>query len=61
MSLKIDRFTDKLYDEFEQKLFRVFGYSIEDLKTVLDRPDTTEREGHDLEQELKKELGLVFN
>jgi len=44
---------DKIYHEFEQKLFRVFGYSIEDLKIVLDRPSTPEREGHDLDQELK--------
>ena len=47
------RFMNKIYNEFEQNLLRVFGYSIENLKTVLDRPDTEEREGHNLDQELK--------
>ena len=34
-------------------MFKVFGYSIEDLKTVLDRPNTPEREGHNLDQEFQ--------
>ena len=45
-------FIQHIYDDFEQKLQKVFGYTINDLKYVLDRPDTQEREGHDLELEL---------
>lgn len=48
-----NQFIENIYHDFEQKLFKVFGYSIEDLKTVLDRPDTPEQEGHNLDQELK--------
>ena len=47
-------FIEKIYHEFEQNLLKVFGYSFEDLKTVLDRRDTPEREGHDLEEILRK-------
>ena len=48
-----NKFIDNLYHVFEQKLFRVFGFGIEDLKKVLDRPDTPEREGHDLDAKLQ--------
>ena len=48
-----NKFIDNLYHEFEQKLFKVFGFGIEDLKKVLDRPDTPEQRGHDLDAELK--------
>ena len=44
-----NKFIDNLYHEFEQKLFKVFGFGIEDLKKVLDRADTDERRGHCLE------------
>ena len=48
-----NKFINNLYHEFEQKLFKVFGFGIEDLKNVLDRPDTPEQRGHDLDAELK--------
>lgn len=54
MPLEHDKFTNNLYHEFEQKLFRVFGFGIEDLKKVLDRPDTDERRGHCLETNFKE-------
>ena len=53
MQIENNKFIDNLYHEFEQKLFKVFGFGIEDLKKVLDRPDTPEREGHDLVAKLK--------
>ena len=53
MQIENNKFIDNLYHEFEQKLFKVFGFSIEDLKKVLDRPDTPEREGHDLDAKLQ--------
>ena len=49
-----NKFIDNLYHEFEQKLFKVFGFGIEDLKKVLDRSDTDERRGHCLEINFKE-------
>lgn len=54
MSINENHFIDKIYYEFEQKLYKVFGFGIEDLKKVLDRPDTPEKAGHDLDLELKE-------
>lgn len=45
-----NKFIDNLYHEFEQKLFKVFGFGIEDLEKVLDRADTDERPGHCLDR-----------
>ena len=54
MSTEENHFIDKIYYEFEQKLYKVFGFGIDELKKVLDRPETPERPGHDLELELKE-------
>ena len=49
-----DKFIDRLYQDFEQKLFKVFGFGFEDLKKVLDRADSNERSGHCLETDFKE-------
>lgn len=53
MPLEDNKFINNLYQEFEQKLHQVFGFGSEDLNSVLDRPDTPDRRGHDLVAELK--------
>ena len=52
MSIKENYFINKIYHEFEQRLYKVFGFGIEDLKKVLDRPKTPEKSGHYLDLEL---------
>ena len=54
MNTEENHFIDKIYYEFEQKLYKVFGFGIEELEKVLDRPETPERPGHDLGLELKE-------
>ena len=49
MPTEDNKFVDRLYQDFEQKLFKVFGFGIEDLKKVLDRADSNEQSGHCLE------------
>ena len=49
-----NKLIDNIYHEFEQKLFKVFGFGIEDLKKVLDRADTDEQRGHFLETNFKE-------
>ena len=48
-----NKFINNLYHEFEQKLFKVFGFGIEDLKKILDRAETDEGRGHCLETNFK--------
>ena len=43
MPLEDNKFIVNLYHEFEQKLFKVFSFGIEDLKKVLDRANADER------------------
>lgn len=47
-----NQFIRALFREFETNLDTVFGFSYSDLKTTLDRPDTPEREGYSVDQEL---------
>ena len=49
-----NKFIDTIYKDFEQKLYKVFGFGIEDLKKVLNRPEAPEQKGHDLDQELRE-------
>ena len=49
-----NKFVETIYHDFEQKLYKVFGFGIEDLKKVVNRPDTPEQKGHDLDQELRE-------
>ena len=49
-----NKFVDTIYQDFEQKLYKVFGFGIEDLKKIVNRPDTPEQKGHDLDQELQE-------
>ena len=49
-----NKFVDTIYQDFEQKLYKVFGFGIEDLKKIVNRPDTSEQKGHDLDQELQE-------
>lgn len=49
MPLDDNKFIENLYHDFEQKLFKVFGFGIEDLKKVLDRAEIAEQRGHCLE------------
>jgi len=44
-----NKFIDNLYHEFEQKLFKVFGFGINGLKQVLDSPPTATHPGHCLD------------
>lgn len=54
MTQKDNKFIENLYHDFEQKLFKVFGFGIEDLRKVLDRVDTAEQRGHCLETNFKE-------
>ena len=47
-------FIEHIYRDFEQKLYKVFGFGIEDLKKVINKPDTPEKDGRDLDQDLKR-------
>ena len=49
-----NKFIETIYDDFEQKLYKVFGFGIEDLKKVINKPSTPEREGRDLEQDFQR-------
>ena len=49
-----NKFIETIYDDFEQKLYKVFGFGIEDLKKVINKPNTPEREGRDLEQDFQR-------
>ena len=49
-----NKFLDTIYKEFEQKLYKVFGFGIEDLKKVINKPDTPERKGSDLDRDLEE-------
>ena len=56
-----NKFVDTIYQDFEQKLYKVFGFGIEDLKKIVNQPNTPEKEGRDLDQEFKEafEVGGV--
>ena len=54
MTSEDNAFIDNIYRDFEQKLYKVFGFGIEDLKKVVNKPDRTEKKGHDLDQELRE-------
>ena len=54
MTPEDNAFIDNIYSDFEQKLYKVFGFGIDDLKKVVNKPDTTEQKGHDLDQELRE-------
>lgn len=56
MQSEDNKFTASIYQEFEQKLYKVFGFGIEDLKKVINSPDTPENKGRDLDQDLKEAL-----
>ena len=49
-----NKFIDTIYKDFEQKLYKVFGFGIEDLKKVLHRPEAPEKKGHDLDEQFKE-------
>ena len=54
MTPEDNAFIDNIYRDFEQKLYKVFGFGIDDLKKVVNKPDTPEQKGHDLDQELRE-------
>ena len=39
------KFIDTIYKDFEQKLYKVFGFGIEDLKKVINRPEAPQKKG----------------
>ena len=49
-----NKFIDTIYKDFEQKLYKVFGFGIEDLKKVLNRAEAPEKKGHDLDEQFKE-------
>ena len=54
MQQEDNKFIETIYQDFEQKLYKVFGFGIEDLKKVINKPDTPERKGSDLDRDLKE-------
>ena len=54
-----NKFLDTIYKDFEQKLYKVFGFGIEDLKKVINRPDTPEKKEVTWIENLRKHLKQV--
>ena len=54
-----NKFLDTIYRDFEQKLYKVFGFGIEDLKKVINKPDTPEKKEVTWIEILKRHLKQV--
>ena len=49
-----NKFVDRLYQDFEQKLFKVFGFGIEGLRIAIDLPESEARPRHSVDDRLNE-------
>ena len=50
------KFVDSIYEEYEQKLFKAYGFGLDGLRVVLDRPPTASRAGNSIQANFDKAL-----
>ena len=49
-----NKFVDRVYQDFEQKLFKVFGFGIEGLRIEIDLPESEVRPRHSVYNQLNE-------
>ena len=54
MPTEDNKFIDRLYQGFEQKLFKVFGFGIEGLRTAIELPKSEGRPHYSFNDRLNK-------
>ena len=52
MPTEDNKFVDRLYQDFEQKLFKVLGFGIEGLRIAIDLPESEARPRHSVDDRL---------
>ena len=54
MPTEDNKFVDRLYQDFEQKLFKVFGFGIQGLRIAIDLPESEARPRHSVDDRLNE-------
>ncbi len=49
-----NKFVDRVYQEFEQKLFKLFGFGIEGFSIAIDLPESEVRPRHSVDDRLNE-------